>query len=140
MEWVFLKISTSTYPRISKKHGKGQTDGSGQPFQGRSLTETVWDRVRGNTLCISSGRTHEKRSGHQLFETRKSFLIRRLNADHIFTQLAAVQCLNDDFCFVLQCHFDKVEAFRFSGLFIHDEVAGSDIAVDLKTAQQARPR
>jgi hypothetical protein len=44
MEWVFLKISTSTYPRISKKHGKGQTDGSGQPFQGRSLTETVWDR------------------------------------------------------------------------------------------------
>jgi hypothetical protein len=33
----------SRYPRTSKKHGKGQADGSGQVFHTGSLGRIIWD-------------------------------------------------------------------------------------------------
>jgi hypothetical protein len=33
----------SRYPRTSKKHGKGQADGSGQVFHAGSLGRIIWD-------------------------------------------------------------------------------------------------
>ena len=33
----------SSFPHISKKHGKGQADGSGQVFHTESLARIIWD-------------------------------------------------------------------------------------------------
>jgi hypothetical protein len=40
---ILSYLSKSAHPRTSKKHGKGQADGSGQVFHTGSLGRIIWD-------------------------------------------------------------------------------------------------